>query len=174
MFSRFIKYIYTDSFINQRCVLIFVFVLMISCDKNRIFERNISIDNNIWSLAQKPHFEHENKDTLSSVNIMINVRHSTKYPFSNLWLFVNTTCPDGYISQDTLECLLAEKSGRWIGNGIGNIRDVSFFLKQTRLKKEGLYLFSIEQAMRHGDLTQIDSLNGVVGIGLRIENSRNE
>lgn len=135
-----------------------------------MYEKNISIKNNSWSLTQKPYFEHENKDTTHNINILINVRHSTTYPFSNLWMFINTTCPDGSVSRDTLECLLAEKSGRWRGNGIGDLRDISFLLKQTQLKKEGFYRFNIEQAMRYGNLTKMDILPGVIEVGLRIEN----
>ena len=42
--------------------------------------------------------------------------------------------------------------------------------KSVRLNESGTYSFEIEQAMRHGNLSKIESLPGVMEIGLRIEN----
>ena len=42
--------------------------------------------------------------------------------------------------------------------------------KKVRLTESGTYSFEIEQAMRHGNLSKIEQLPGVMEIGLRIEN----
>ena len=52
-----------------------------------LYEKNISIENTVWDLSHKPSFEYNNTDTTSRVNLKVNVRHSSSYPFSNLWLF---------------------------------------------------------------------------------------
>ena len=91
------------------------------------------------------------------------------YPYSNLWLFINTIDPYGVLNIDTLECVLAKKDGKWIGHGLGDIWDIQCNFKNYRLKKKGDYVFEIEQAMRYGDLAKIEKLKGVMGIGLRIE-----
>ena len=151
------------------CCIALILTSLFSCDSNRLYEKNISIENNVWKLSQKPQFEYNNTDTTSSIHMLVNVRHSSSYSFSNLWLFVNTTKPNGTLKTDTLGCVLAEKNGKWLGNGLGDIWDIQCQFKSTRLLENGLYTFEVEQAMRHGDLAKIEQLPGIMEIGLRIE-----
>ena len=150
--------------------ILLIAVLLVSCDSNRLYEKNISIDNDVWSLGQIPSFEFENTDTVSDVNLIINVRHSSIYPFSNLWLFIHTSSPDGVSQVDTLETILSQKDGKWLGDGLGDIWDLQLPFKTVRLNESGTYRFKVEQAMRHGKLSKIEQLPGVMEIGLRIEN----
>jgi len=145
-------------------------LLFVSCDSNRLYEKNISIENDVWSLSQVPSFEFENTDTVSDVRLIVNVRHSSIYPFSNLWLFIHTESPEGTNSVDTLETTLSQKDGKWLGDGLGDIWDLQSEFKAVRLEEPGIYRFKIEQAMRHGNLSKIEALPGVMEIGLRIEN----
>ena len=151
------------------CFITVILLFLFSCESNRVFEKNVSIENKVWGLSQTPSFEYHNKDTISKVNMLVNVRHTSSYPFSNLWVFVNTSFPNGTVKKDTLECVLAEKDGKWLGSGLGDIWDIQCQLKTAQLKEEGLYTFNIEQAMRHGDLAKIEILPGIMEIGLRIE-----
>ena len=144
--------------------------LLISCDSNRLYEKNISIDNDMWSLEQILNFDFENTDTISDVNLILNIRHSNNYPFSNLWVFINTLSPSGVKQVDTLETTLSQKDGKWLGDGLGGVWDLQVQFKNVRLNESGTYSFEIEQAMRHGNLSRIESLTGVMEIGLRIEN----
>ena len=52
-------------------------------------------------------------------------------PFSNLFVFLTTTYPNGKISVDTLECILANKKGEWQGDGAGDLWDNKIPLKQN-------------------------------------------
>ena len=142
-----------------------------SCDSNRLFEKNIRIDQNVWNIQNTPSFEYENIDTLSKQKLILNIRHSSSYPFSNLWLFIHNTTPDNIQTTDTLECILAQKDGQWIGSGLGDIWDLQVEYDTRQFNHQGSYQFAIEQAMRHGDLSKIDNLPGIMEIGLRIETS---
>ena len=153
----------------KKYTLTLIIFFMISCDANRLYEKNISIKNSVWEISEKPSFRYNNTDTISKLKLKINVRHSSSYPFSNLWLFINTINPNGELSTDTFECILAERDGKWIGQGLGDIWDVQCDFKNYCLDKKGDYVFEIEQAMRYGDLTKIEKLNGIMEIGLRIE-----
>ena len=150
--------------------ILLIAALLVSCDSNRLYEKNISIDNDMWSLEQMPNFEFENKDTISEVNLILNIRHSSIYPFSNLWVFIHALSPSGATQVDTLETTLSQKDGKWIGDGLGGIWDLQVHFKKVRLTESGTYSFEIEQAMRHGNLSKIEQLPGVMEIGLRIEN----
>lgn len=149
--------------------IILLAALFSACDSNKVFEENIAIENHIWNLENNPKFQVEIMDTTSEMNLMVNVRHSAHYPFSNLWVFVNTTNPEGVTSTDTLECVLAAKDGKWLGSGLGDIWDIQIPLKTQLFNSPGDYVFEIEQAMRYGDQARIEQLPEIMDIGLRIE-----
>ena len=104
--------------------MLIIATLLISCDSNRLYEKNISIDNDMWSLEQILNFDFENTDTISDVNLILNIRHSNIYPFSNLWVFINTLSPSGEKQVDTLETTLSQKDGKWLGDGLGSVWDL--------------------------------------------------
>ena len=149
--------------------LIIFLAFLSACDSDRVFEENIAFESHIWSVEHHPTFQVEITDTLSEMNIIMNIRHSARYPFSNLWLFVNTTNPEGAQIKDTIECVLAAKDGRWLGSGLGDIWDIQIPLKTQVFSSPGDYLFEIEQAMRYGDKARIEQLPEIMNVGLRIE-----
>jgi len=139
-------------------------ILFSACDSKRIFEKNIEITDNTWDVSQKMKFEVTITDTVSGNNVFINLRHADNYPYSNLFLFINTTFPNGKTTRDTAECILADDKGKWFGKGLGDIWEARILFKRNvRFSQGGTYIFEYEQAMR------IDKLNGIMDIGLRIE-----
>lgn len=149
--------------------LISTLFLFSACDADRLFEENISIENNQWKRTDKVQLMVEVSDTISPMNMYVNVRHTAHYPFSNLWLFVHQIGPNNQRQTDTLECVLAEKDGRWTGQGLGDIWDTQTALKRMTFPTQGTYHFEIEQAMRYGDQEKMDVLPEVMDVGLRIE-----
>lgn len=142
------------------CLLMF----FASCDSKRIFEKNIEITGNKWDVAQKIKFEVNITDTVSGNNVLINIRHVGFYPYSNLFIFINTTFPNGKTTRDTVECLLADERGKWFGSGLGDLWDARILFKRNvRFSQSGNYTFEFEQAMR------VEQLPGVMDVGLRIE-----
>ena len=135
-----------------------------SCDSKRIFEKNIEIPDSNWEASEKVKFEVNIADTISGNNVLINIRHAGFYPYSNLFLFINTTFPNGKITRDTVECMLADDKGKWFGKGLGDLWDARILFKRNvRFSQSGTYIFEYEQAMRVGQLS------GVMDVGLRIE-----
>ena len=75
-----------------------------------------------------------------------------------------------YEKVDTLECVLSQPNGKWLGKGgITGIWTKNTYLTTQRFKQSGVYIFEIEQAMRYGDKAKLLNLEGVSDIGLRIE-----
>jgi gliding motility-associated lipoprotein GldH len=135
-----------------------------ACDSRRVYEDYEAVDENGWMPRDQKHFEVMIRDTLKLYNLYINVRNTSDYPYSNLFLFVHTRFPDGKQFTDTVECQLADPSGKWLGKGPGKIKDNQFtFRKGINFPHGGRYTFSIEQAMRE------NYLKGIHDIGLRIE-----
>jgi gliding motility-associated lipoprotein GldH len=142
-------------------------VLFSSCDSKRIYEENYTIPDQVWNSKNVMVYGVDIEDTLTPCNVYVNVRNASDYPFSNLYLFLETRYPDNKISKDTLECVLADATGKWLGNGSGDIWDNQFlFKKNVMFKRKGKYFFNLEQAMRMQNLPQI------LDVGIRIEKAK--
>jgi len=145
-------------------ILLFTALSLTSCDTGVIFEKNIKLDDNRWYQNNIIRLETEISDTISPVNIYINVRNAGGYQFSNLFVFLTTTLPDNRQSRDTIELVLADESGKWKGDGLGDIWDNRIlFKKNFRFPQTGKYTFELEQAMR------VDPLPQIMDAGIRIE-----
>lgn len=149
-------------------ICLFLVGLFAACDSNRIFEENKEITNGIWNSKNKVQFEVSITDTLQAHNFYINIRNAGAYPYSNLYLFLETEFPDKVYARDTIECILADNSGKWLGEGSGDIWDNQIlFKKGVRFRKTGTYKFTMEQAMR------VENLPLIMDVGMRIEKSTN-
>ncbi|MFC2115460.1 gliding motility lipoprotein GldH [Bacteroidota bacterium] len=145
--------------------ILFLTILIISsCDPNRVFEKNIKIPDGVWHRDNLVLFELVVEDTISSHNLYVNVRNSSLYPMSNLYLFITTTAPSGHTIKDTVEVILADDKGKWLGSGLGDIWDLQQGYKDNvRFAQRGKYSFKFEQAMR------TDKLPFILDVGLRVE-----
>ena len=146
------------------CILFVLLLGFTACDSKRVYEQNIDIPEYIWDKDNPVYFDVEIKDTVSLHNVYINIRNASGYAYSNLYLFLDTKYPNNSMSRDTIECILADPSGKWLGDGSGDIWDNQIlFKKNVRFKQIGTYKFRYEQAMR------IPKLPMIMDVGLRIE-----
>jgi gliding motility-associated lipoprotein GldH len=145
--------------------ILFVTVISVtSCDPSRVFEDNIRIPDGVWEQDNIVSFDLMVEDTISSYNLYVNVRNANLYPMSNLYLFITTTAPSGHSILDTVEVVLADEKGKWLGSGLGDIWDLQQAYKQNiRFAQRGEYTFEYEQAMR------VERLPFILDVGLRVE-----
>ena len=145
-------------------VLIGTIAMFISCNNNVVFDDYKTLENQIWNSDSSVVFGYSASDTICTHKLVIKVRHTTDYEFQNLFLFIKTE------KTDTLELLLANKEGKWLGKGIGDVREVEFVYRQDKVfVKKGEVTFEIEQAMRYGELEKIQHLNNIKAIGFSIQ-----
>lgn len=156
--------------IKKNAVKLAAFVLLLtftSCSKNIVYSKYQTFENKEWFAKDKVTFDLEMNDTQSLHDISVMVRHADSYPYSNLYLFLTTTYPDGKMIRDTLECILANSKGEWMGDGAGDIFDITIPLKQsTRFPLAGKYSFTFEQAMR------TDPLPMIMDFGFEVKKSK--
>ena len=145
-------------------VLIAIIVMFTSCDSSIVFDEYKSFENQNWNTDSAAFFNYVTTDTTSKNEIKIKLRHTVEYEFQNLFLFIETDV------MDTVELVLANKEGMWLGSGIGDVREFEFEYQNAKLfSKKGNYSFKIEQAMRYGMAEKIQVLNNVLAVGLSIE-----
>ena len=129
-----------------------------------MYSKYQKFDDNEWFVKDKAVFDVDITDTESLNSISLMVRHADAYPFSNLYLFVTTTYPDGKSIKDTMQIVLASQKGEWFGSGAGDIYDLKVPVKKnTRFVLPGKYQFSFEQGMR------VDPLPLMMDLGFEIE-----
>ena len=151
----------------MRILLFFLVVGFVSCQNENKKEVYHSFNNNTWNTDSIVSFELDNIDTTSSHDLYLMVRHTTNFKFQNLFLFTNFEN-----QQDTLELFLSEKSGRWLGKGFGEIKELKIRIKENvNFKGNQDQIFSVEQAMRYEDLEKIINLTEIVAVGIGLYKS---
>ncbi|MDR3296763.1 MAG: gliding motility lipoprotein GldH [Prevotellaceae bacterium] len=135
-----------------------------ACDNTRVYERYKDFSTEGWHKDSLAVFEVSVDDTLGLNNVYINLRNTSSYPFCNIYLFVTARSPQGAAMSDTVEYMLSDDYGRWLGKGFSKYIDNRLiFRKQVQFPRRGIYQFEIQQGMR------MDVLPQVSNVGLRIE-----
>jgi len=146
--------------IGTGLLLLFLF----SCDKNRVFEAYQKVPQDGWHNDSLVIFEIPIDDTIQHHNLYVNVRNNVNYKYSNLWLFINISQEGESGITDTLEILLADPAGRWLGEGFGGIKTQQIDYKgNVFFPSSGIYSVGIQQGMRD------EVLKGITDIGFRVE-----
>jgi gliding motility-associated lipoprotein GldH len=136
---------------------------MVGCNRTTVFTQAVNFHDS-WPKEKAARFMVPVKDTLSPVDFYINIRHTGKYRYSNLYLFMQTRFPNGTYTKDTLEIMVADVQGKWLGKGWGEIKEDHVLLKRKlRFPMRGDYEFLIWQAMR------VDTLKAIRSVGIDIE-----
>lgn len=144
-----------------------VAIVLSGCIHPAVYDENMDITQNKWNADALATFSVNITDTVSVHHVYISVRNTTDYPYSNLYLFVETHAPSGAMLRDTVEYFLAHDNGQWVGKGFGALRDNQFpYKRYIRFPESGIYTFSLQQGMR----TQ--NLAGIASVGIRIEKDK--
>lgn len=139
----------------------FAFILY-GCDDS-LYNKMKEIPDARWDMNYPAKFDIEVSDTSALYDFYVLIRHNTDYTHSNLYTFVTTTMPGDSITRDTIEFILAEPDGKWIGEGSGFLRTNEVLISRKFVfPKPGLYSFEFQQAMRD------TVLEGITDFGIRI------
>lgn len=142
----------------------FLLLLVVSCNFGVLVDRNKKIPDATWKSSDIIKFSVNIPDTIQVYNFFINIRNSSDYKYSNIFLFLKTFYPNRMFSVDTVECTLADDSGKWLGRQRGKLIDNRILFRQgVRFRQTGTYCFEFEQAMREPELS------GIEDVGIRIE-----
>ena len=140
---------------------------LVSCGEGAYYDNVYSFDNSTWVKSDTANFQVEVDDTTHQYNFELSLRTTVEYGYSNLWMYILSTAPDGTTSKVAQKIPLARPDGSWLGNVSGTIvqTDVQFASKHFPL--QGEYNFQFVNA------TQQDTIDEVLDIGLRIRKKRN-
>ena len=92
--------------------------------------------------------------------------------FENIFLITHLQFPNGKKVTDTLEYILSDIEGKWLGNGWGKEKKIALYYKEKIPIEKGNYHLKIRQAMRkRNDVKGVQFLKGIHSIGIRLENN---
>lgn len=138
--------------------------MIMACQNAVLYQNQKPVPSDGWLYTDSVRFDVSIRDTVSLHKIYLDVRNTTDYKYSNLFLFLDIELPDGRIFRDTLECKLADRRGQWTGRGFGAMRFNRFiFRDDVWFPVAGNYSFRVTHGMRD------ESLPGLADVGIRIE-----
>lgn len=143
-------------------LLILINVSLLSCNRNLVFSEFQSLPMRGWEADSVLVYAPQIVDTNSTYELQIIIRHTDKYPYQNLWLFVDVKKDSTILRRDTLESFLADDRGQWIGHGMRLYELPILYLDKLYLPQCGDY----EVVMQHG--MREDTLPGIIDVGLQI------
>lgn len=133
-----------------------------SCQDHRVYERYMHVNNHKWAYQDTFNYKVKIRDTSSAYQLNIKLRNKINYPYRNIWLLIQHEAPSGKLSSMKAEFQLANKSGKWKGQGLGDMYDHRFPAKRIKLSEKGKHHFKLVHLMRR------DTLRGIMDVGLQI------
>jgi|TARA_Y100000385_G_C13040376_1_gene614980 gliding motility-associated lipoprotein GldH len=141
-----------------------ILILFLSCsNENTILNEYLDIPDSKFSFLDTINFQVEIDDTINNHDVFLQLRTSTDYKWSNMFVFSDIEFPNGKTRSDTFQIFITDKKGHWKGNKSGAIVNFNHYLyKNIKFPIKGKYQFKFNQAMRD------TVLNDVISLGLKI------
>lgn len=138
--------------------------MIVSCSKNKVFEKFEKFENYDWNMDQSLKFEVSIIDTAVAYNIYIPVRHTDNYPYDCLMINVNINTPVGEERNKNYKLNFRNSDGKFIGEGLGDIWDEkNMIMGNIKFKNTGIYKFEILNNMPK------TPTQGIMELGLSVE-----
>lgn len=148
------------------CLSAALLLVLSACDPSRVYEQNVELPDNNWTVDNAPVFKFAIEDTTKRYNVYFNVRYSLSYDYYNLYLRHQLTAPDSTELSSKLHelHLMDAKTGKPAGKGSSDTYDLqALALKDVAFPQAGTYTLRLTQYMRR------DPLPNIQAIGIRVE-----
>ena len=140
-------------------------VLLASCGKNVVLDELYSFKDSRWHMDSVLTVVWEPEQSEDPVFMSMYIRHSTEYPYNNLFLLRSIESTQGVEYTDTVNVALADPLGVWNGTGMSNLKTLEIPIGQgaVRFRDDERYTLKITQGMRD------TVLYGIQDVGVQFE-----
>lgn len=140
----------------------FILFCCIACSDESHHENYRSLANEIWERDSNYKFNiHITEPGIYRVSACI--RHTTDYKQKNLSCYLTISNPNIPEFSDTIEVIIANENGEWVGQGLGGLKTVIQPLKQVfHFDSTGIYNLELKHRMKE------KHLEGIKNVGVRI------
>lgn len=140
-------------------------ILLVSCKGEELYFQYQNVEKGDWYRDSVLTFSLDtlNANQIGEYNISLELTTSMLYPFSDIQLKIDHNFNDTIISSDTMRYRVTDEHGKWLGKGVGSLRQLSIpykrdiWLDSTR---------SYELKVFH--LIKVNTLKGVERVGVRV------
>ncbi|MGB2412775.1 MAG: gliding motility lipoprotein GldH [Schleiferiaceae bacterium] len=145
-------------------------VLLASCGKNVVLDELHTFDDSRWHMDSVVTVVWEPEQSEDPVFMSMYIRHSTEYPYNNLFLFRSIESTQGVEYTDTVNVALADPLGVWNGSGMSNLKTLEIPIGQgaVRFRDDERYTLKITQGMRD------TVLYGIQDVGVQFEQVKSD
>lgn len=133
-------------------------MFLASCTVVEVVDQWKNFEDYTWKKKQPVSFQVQLNDTGYYYNMLVNLRVTNDYKYSNLWVNLHVTEPGGTTETRPYMLTLADHRGIWTGHNLGHI--ISFripVVKDKVFTRSGTYTFTLEQNMRDTVLKEVVS-----------------
>lgn len=147
----------------KRLISLFLLcVMLVSCGREIVYKQFQSLPLEGWHCDSALEYTFAIADSVASYEVQLIVRHSTQYPYQNLWFFTEEWYGNMLLHSDTIECFLADEYGRWQGAGISTYTMPLLYYPSHTFPCTGEYKLVIKQGMRS------EWLQGIEDVGVEV------
>lgn len=138
-------------------------VLCIACTNRPIYSVYEPIAEKGWHQDSLRTFTFDIDDTDATYDLVLYFRHTERFRYQNLWLFVDAELGQKEMKADTIEFFLADDRGQWLGNNNSGFIEMPVLYEQAYIFDSiGSYRLSLQQGMRDSVLKEM------IAVGLQI------
>jgi len=140
-----------------------VLIVLWSCKDNALINAFKPIDKQLWRYSEMPTFQVKVQDNRVPYELKLNLRLTADYRYANLYVLVHQIGPDHHVQTKRVGLVVADKDGRWLGKGVGNLFSYQIsYDKHFLFPDTGTYTFKLEQNMRDNPLRGVSDVGIVV------------
>lgn len=142
-------------------LLAVISLLLVSCQPGVVFSEFQALPGGGWEADSVVVFAPVLEDSMAAYDVQLTVRHTDRYAYQNLWLFVDVKQDSVLLRRDTIEAMVANERGEWLGRGVSKYTLPLLYLEHVKLPG-GEYEVIVQQGMRE------ERLRGVADLGLKV------
>ena len=152
-----------NKYISYSIFAVIILSGLFACKQSTYFESALELPESEWKSDKAAVFDFNIDDTLKVYNLIITITNNDNYRNSNLWLFIRTHSLNSKIASDTLEFILSDEKGKWLGEKAGKSWHHNLIYKsQIRFPQTGKYSIEIIQGMRNLKLNGIEQVGFII------------
>lgn len=155
--------------INTNKTLLLLISMIFCCCSNEIGFYEFKDFSDGWKSSETVTFIINKTPDLEG-DVFINLRNDNNYMYSNIFLITSLIKDGVEIRKDTLEYLMTDKKGKFLGNGFGNVKEsILYWQEDYPFSSKSKYSLSMNHAVRkNGKQFGMKVLPGILSVGVSI------
>jgi len=142
-------------------------IILSSCSRGKVFEKYTDIKGYSWNRFDVIGFQVDIKDISPAYDFYVEFRRMDQCPFKSITIDFTFSTPSGETRSSEHRIDFVDKSGKPLGNGMGDLWDVEKLVREGyKFTEPGTCKVEVSSTMPYVDLP------GIMQVGLIVRKSR--